>query len=98
MKRYTNQYRSQRWLYTVFGSVEGNDYILLAVVPGIGWSDIAMRLTEEEVATLKRSEDDFTEFVNDFVHGRELPKYKIRRIESNIRTLDNDEIGLMDEG
>jgi HSP20 family molecular chaperone IbpA len=98
MKRYVNQYRNQRWLYTVSCSVDSDDYILVAVVPGVGWYDIAMRLTRDEVEILRRSEDEFTDLVNQFLHGRDLPKYKTRRIEMSIRNLGTDEIGVVDEG
>ncbi len=97
MKRYVTQYRNQSWLYTVYGGVNTDEYILVAVVPGVGWYDIAMRLTKEEVETLRRSEDQFTDLVNQFLHGRDLPKYKSRRIERQIRNLSTDEIGVVDE-
>jgi hypothetical protein len=72
-------------MYTVYRAVDSHEYILVAVVMGVGMYDIAMRLTEEEVETLRRSEDDFTQIVMQFLRERELPKYKRRRIESKIR-------------
>jgi hypothetical protein len=98
MKRYVNQYRNQGWLYTVYRAADGNDYILVAVVMGVGMYDIAMRLTDAEVEALRRSEDDFTQVVMQFVRGRDLPKYKTRRIEGQIRNLGVDEIALVDDG
>jgi len=37
MRRYVNYYRNQPYLYSVFRAEEGEDYILVAVVPGVGW-------------------------------------------------------------
>lgn len=97
MKRYTNQYRSQKWLYTVYRANDATDYILVAVMPSVGWLDIAMRLEPDEVAVLRRDEDEFTHLSNQFILGRESPKYKTRRIEARIRSVSTDEIALLDE-
>ena len=51
----------------------------------------------EEVAALRRSEDEFTGLVNGFLHGRESPRYRRRRIESQIRDVATDEIEFSDE-
>jgi len=97
MKRYTNQYRNQAWLYTVYCEDGGDDHILVAVVPAVGWWDIAIRLTPDEVETLRRSEEDFTQLVNQFLSGRESPRWKTRRIESLVRAVGKDGIVLMEE-
>jgi len=97
MKRYVVQYRNQKWLCTVFGAVEGSDYILLAVVPGVAWFDIGMQLRDDEVETLRRSEDQFTEIVKQFVRERNSAKFSHRRIESRIQYAEVDEIVLADD-
>ena len=88
--RYTNQYQNREWLYTVWWADDQSDHILVAVYPGVAWQDIAMRLTEDEVELLRRSEAEFTEFVKRFVSERETPSFKGRRIESTIKMQGSD--------
>ena len=95
--KFTNHYRNQKWLYTVYKSESENNYLLVAVVPGIGWFDIALILKNEEVERLRKSEDDFTKFVNHFIKSREEKKFKSRRIEQNIKNIDSDTVELLNE-
>lgn len=88
--RYTNQFQNSVWLYTVWRSDDHSDHILVAVVPGVGWQDIAIRLTADEVETLRRSEEEFTEYVKRFVSERETPPFRQRRMESTIRMQGSD--------
>ena len=89
---YSNQYRNQEWLYTVYGSNDGKSYILSAIVPAVGWYEIALELEEKEVNILKESEDKFTDFVNKFLKQKDLKKFSQRRIERKIKRVDTDTI------
>jgi hypothetical protein len=80
MKRYISDYLSQEHYYTVYRAEDGDELILVAVVMGVGWWDIAMKLTDTEAEMFRRSKDEFTQLVYSFIEGRESPKYKSRRI------------------
>jgi hypothetical protein len=92
--KYTKQYENQEWLYTVWGSESPTSYILLAVHPGVGWQDIAIHLTDSEVEMLRRSEEEFTQFVKAITARRDDAQIKTRRIESQILRYDADELEL----
>jgi hypothetical protein len=82
--RYTNQYRNDNWLYAVYGNDRKDDYILIAVCPGVAWIDMAIRLHPDELALLRRSEEAFTEFVKEVTAKRDCSPWRERRIESHI--------------
>jgi hypothetical protein len=90
--RYACQYENEKWLYTVYGNEQGDDYILIAVWPGVGWTDVAIRLQPSEVALLRRSEEAFTDFVKEVTAKRDFSPYKERRIESLISRRSIEEI------
>jgi hypothetical protein len=94
MKRYVEHYRNQDWLYAVYRSEAENDFLLVAVVPAIGWWELAVRLEPEEVEALRRSEGEFTTVVNEILKGRHWPKYKMRRVEHLMRRIGPGEIEL----
>lgn len=90
--KYTIQHQNDTWLYAVYGNDRRDDYVLIAVWPGVGWVDVAIRLRPNEVSLLRESEDAFTEFVRDVTAKRDCPPYKDRRIESRIVKRSVDEI------
>ena len=95
METYALTYRNQTWLYSVYRSAAGR-HILVVIVPGVAWDEIACVLDEAEVAILERDKQAFTELANAFLHNRDEPETKRRRIERRIVTLDADTIALSD--
>lgn len=81
---YSKEYQNRDWLYTVWRAPDASDHILVAVHPGVGWEDVAVTLSEDEVDILRRSEDDFTTFVKKLVADRNTARITRRRIESKI--------------
>lgn len=92
MQRYTTYYKNHEWMYTVYKAERDETYVLVATVPAVIWWDVAMVLNGEEVETLAQSKERFTWLVNQFLAGRDWPKYTERRIESRIRPIDPDTI------
>jgi len=95
--RYQLVYRNQEWLYSVYRSEEKDEYLLVAVVPAVGWYDIAMILNPAEAATFTADKAAFTGIVNSFLSWRERPAYKSRRVESRVQDGDRDTVILSDE-
>jgi hypothetical protein len=95
METFTLKYRNQEWLYSVYRSDTGQ-HILVAIVPGVGWSEIARVLDEREVAILDSDKHGFTELATSFLHNRNAAETKQRRIERRIKTIDQNTISLAD--
>ncbi len=92
MPRYTRYYKNDEWMYVVYKAEEGERYVLVATVPAVMCWDVAMVLNAEEVRALSASPERFTRRVNQFLRGRDWPKYRERRIESRIRRVSAEAI------
>jgi len=57
--KYTNQYQNDAWLYTVYGNHRRDDYILVAVWPGVAWTDVAIRLHDLGVRAVVNTCDEY---------------------------------------
>lgn len=90
--RYTKQYQNDAWLYSIYRADDQSDYMLVAIFPGIGWQNVAIKLTDEEVHLLRCSEDKFTEFVLTITNDRNNPIIQERRIDSQIESQSQDEL------
>ena len=78
-ERFKEVYRNEKWLYSVYQNENGA--ILLAVVPSVGWFEIAMRLSDDELSIFGQSKSQFTAFVNKFIKGRDSERFRVRRID-----------------
>ena len=78
-ERFIEVYRNEKWLYSVYQNENGA--ILLAVVPSVGWFEIAMRLSDDELSIFGQSKSQFTAFVNKFIKGRDSERLRVRRID-----------------
>ena len=91
VKDYHLCYRNDKWLYSVYASID-DEFVLVAVVPGVGWNDIAMLLKPDEIELLSADKETFSQFVDEFVKNWKRPKYKVRRIERRIIDVDINNI------
>ena len=90
-ERFTEIYRNEKWLYSVYQNEKSA--ILLAVVPSVGWFEIAMRLSDDEVTLFRESKSKFTALVNTFVNERDSEGFQVRRI--NVKTEQEDNIWVL---
>lgn len=95
-EKYRLIYRNKDWLYSVYRSQTGS-HVLVAVVPGVGWQDIARSITAAERAMLDDDPGAFTELALSFVRAKDSPEIRHLRIESRIVNIDTDTILLATE-
>lgn len=86
-------YRNLKWLYSVYCSEDQTQYILVAVFPGVGWEDVSLVLTPDEVRVFESDGAKFIEFVKQITNNRRSEPITGRRIQ--IRSISPSEIEIV---
>ena len=75
-------HRNKEWLYSVYRSEDKSTYLLCAIFPGVGWDEIAIILSNDEIDLLRNNQSEFLSFVKHITDGRNKNEAKVRRIHT----------------